>query len=335
MIPIPTQEKRERILYLPIFEQGWQVQKEQKIGLRDALARIGIVSEFDYFSRHAQVGKDRMMQELSVINNQLRPTLVLTQCHNSDILNANDIKSLRGNCSNETIFVNWNGDYWPEQLLDDNGIRLAKSFDYQTVVNRDVVEKHQLQGINTYYWQIGFEPEGTNYNPEIYHDIVFLASGYSEKRQKLGQFLKSLGENFGIYGDRWPNNWSKGENLYNFREACKIYRGAKIAIGDSQWPESGFVSNRVFQILAAGNCVLFHQWFRGMENLGLIDEETCVIWKKEKDLRAKIRIYLNDEEKRKRIAANGEKLALKHHSFDSRVNELLVLIGKKGEDNWR
>ncbi len=41
---------KERVLYLPIFEQGWQVQKEQKRGLRDALAKRAIVIEYDYFS---------------------------------------------------------------------------------------------------------------------------------------------------------------------------------------------------------------------------------------------------------------------------------------------
>ena len=91
---------------------------------------------------------------------------------------------------------------------------------------------------------------------------MFLASGYSQARQKLGQQLKGLKNiKFGLYGPGWGNQ-SKGENLYNFKEACKIYRGAKFAIGDSQWPESGFVSNRVMQVLAAGNCVLCHQWFK-------------------------------------------------------------------------
>jgi len=204
-----------------------------------------------------------------------------------------------------------------------------------------VIEKHQSMGINTQYWQIGFEPEGVEYEPEVYHDIVFLASGYSPKRQELGQFLKSLSGNInlGLYGSGWPKNWAKGENLYNFKEACKIYRGAKIAIGDSQWPESGFVSNRIFQILAAGNCVLCHQWFRGMEELGLIDGVNCIIWRDYNDLRTKIIDCLSDNIRREQIAMAGEQLALNRHSFDTRVQELfnLLNIGQVAEEgeHWR
>ena len=45
----------ERILYLPIFEQGWTVQKEQKRGLREALKLLGIVYEYDYVGRYAEI----------------------------------------------------------------------------------------------------------------------------------------------------------------------------------------------------------------------------------------------------------------------------------------
>jgi spore maturation protein CgeB len=207
-----------------------------------------------------------------------------------------------------------------------------------TSVTRDVVEKHQKVGINTRYWQIGWEPDGRNHRPDVFHDVVFLASGYSSARQALGKDLMGLSYEVGIYGNAWPEGVSKGENLYNFREACKIYRGAKIAIGDSQWPDSGFVSNRIFQILAAGNCILCHQWFRDYEKLGLIDNVNCIIWKDKQDLQDKLKYWLTgaNEQRRVEIAAAGEQLALSHHSFDSRVAELWEMLGiNSQEESWR
>jgi hypothetical protein len=208
-----------------------------------------------------------------------------------------------------------------------------------TSVNLDVVDKHRQQGINTRYWQIGWEPNGRDHEPDIYHDVVFLASGYSQKRQQLGQFLSSQQYSIGLYGNGWPEGMSKGQNLYNFREACKIYRGAKIAIGDSQWPDSGFVSNRIFQILAAGNCVLCHQWFRDYEKLGLADSVNCFIWKDFNDLAHIFRLCLDDSNGQllSEIAANGEKLALERHSFDSRVLELWGMLGINvtEKEGWR
>jgi len=337
----PDEMRKERILYLPIFEQGWQVQKEQKRGLRDALAKKGIVREYDYFTAYNQRGKNQMMADLRQHCYDLAPTIILTQIHNDDYINPSDLKVLRSITGAKMI--NWNGDYWPDQLLDEKGLELARSFDLMTTVNRDVMDKHQAIGINTQYWQIGWEPDGRNYEPEKEYDIVFLASGYSPKRQELGKFLKSLPYKVGLYGSGWPNNWSEGENLYNFREACKIYRGAKIAIGDSQWPESGFVSNRIFQILAAGNCVLCHQWFRGIEELGLRNarnETNYFMWHNLTDLGNLLEWWLSNIniQKLPEIAAAGEQLALKRHSFDNRVDELWEMIGinqSEIEEEWR
>lgn len=331
---------KERVLYLPLFEQGWQVLKEQKKGLREALAKVAIVVEYDYMERFAQVGRD-IIPAIARICNDFKPTIFLSQLHNSDQINWNDIKHFKQICGNSTRFVNWNGDYWPEQLLDRKGIELAKSFDLMTSVNRDVVTEHQKQGINTHYWQIGWEPLGRYQEPiaHQHHDIVFLASGYSEKRQRLGKFLASQPYSFGLYGHGWPNGTSKGENLYNFIDACRVYRGAKIAIGDSQWPESGFVSNRIFQILAAGNCTLFHQWFKDYELLGLENGTNCVIWQNLDDLGQILRYWLSDtrSQELRQIALEGEKLALERHSFDGRVSELwsMLDINVSQEESWR
>jgi hypothetical protein len=338
--PMP-QEKKERVLYLPLFEQGWQVLKEQKRGLRDALAKVAVGIEYDYMQKFASIGKNKMMNELYQTCKDFKPTVMLTQLHNADIINGGDINNLRGVCGNETRFVNWNGDYWPEQCLSAEGIALAKSFDLATHVNGDVIRRHKEQGVKAEYWQIGWEPLGRGHEPEVFHDVVFLASGYSEKRQQLGHFLNSQPFNIGIYGHGWPDEMAKGENLYNFIEACKIYRGSKIAIGDAQWGDSAakYVSNRLFQILAAGNTVLCHQWFRGYEELGLIPNVNCLIWQNLDELGQILKYWLSDinSQELAEIALEGEKLALDCHSFDSRVSELWEMLGinVKQEEVWR
>ncbi len=326
--PMP-QPLKQRVLYLPLFEQGWQVLKEQKKGLRDALAKIASVVEYDYMERIDRVGKSHMMVELHQICKDFRPTIFLSQLHNADQINSGDLKNLRDSCDDNAQFINWNGDYWPDQLLRPDGLDLARSFNLATVVNREVAEKHQAQGINTQYWQNGWEPEGRGQEPEKHYDIVFLASRYSDARLELGQYLSRLNFNFGLYGHGWPKGLSKGENLYNFKEACKIYRGAKIAISDSQFPGSGWVSNRIFQILAAGNCTLCQQSFRGYEEFGLADKVNCLIWKDFDDLDKKLKYWLSDTNSQElsKIASNGEKLAIDLHSFDSRVSELWRMLG--------
>ncbi len=331
--PNPPPHK-ERILYLPIYEPGWQVQKEQKRGLRDALSEKGLVLELDYFRLPT---KQAVRNEIKRACLEIFPTLVVMQVHNSDLIDAESVRFVRTLCSSDTKIINWNGDYWPNQLLDNKALELAKSFDLMTVVNRDVVENHQAKGINTKYWQIGWEPDGKGHEPERYYDISFLASGYSKKRQGLGKFLKSLSASVELWGSGWPDGYSAGQCIYDFKTACRVYRGSKLAIGDSQWPDSGFVSNRIFQILVAGNTALCHQWFRGYKELGLIDSVNCIIWRDYIDLKKKIEYYLDNEDQRFAIASEGTSLALAKHSFQSRVDELWRWIGKGEvvEVDWR
>jgi spore maturation protein CgeB len=72
-----------------------------------------------------------------------------------------------------------------------------------------------------------------------------------------------------------------------------------------------------------------------MDKLGLMDGETCIIWRDFAELEKKIRHYLLHEDERKAIALAGEQLALSRHSFDNRVSELLELIDDKAEESWR
>lgn len=330
--PLP---KKHRVLYLPIYEQGWAIQKEQKRGLREALAKVALTVEYDYIQRYTDLGKQGMMAELMRLMRKVSPTIFLSQLHNGAQINNEDIFTLRQSWPN-THFLNWNGDFWPENLLSEDGIKLAKSFNLQLTVNRDALDKYQQMGVTANYWQIGFEPDGVGHSGGVAFDVVFLASGYSQARQALVKKLKNLDCTFGLYGSGWPTEWSKGQTMYNFSEGCKIYRSAKIGIGDSQWPDTGFVSNRVFQILAAGGCAMAHQWFRDMDKLDLIDGETCIIWKDFSELEQKIKYYLAHEDERLAIAVAGERLALEYHSFEARVSELLEMIEpQKVEDNWR
>jgi hypothetical protein len=331
---MPTVERevpmKEMVLYLPIYEQGWEgVQHEQKRGLREALAEVAIVCEYDYVGEAARRGQPGMLHELNHLARQsFPPTLIVSQLHNGSLVSADDIRSLRDHLPG-VVWVNWNGDFWPENLLSPDGIALATAIDWQLTVNRSALERYRELGINAAYWQIGWEPDGVGQPPGEAHDVVFLASGYSPARQGLVRQIRTWGFDFALHGSGWPEGWSRGSCLYDFRTGCGIYQAAKISIGDSQWPDTGFVSNRVFQALAAGGAMLAHQWFRGMEELGLVDGETCAVWKNAGELREKVDFYLQHPNERRQVAAAGEALALEKHSFTARVRELWGLLGKE------
>lgn len=320
--------QQERVLYLPIYEPGWQVQKEQKYGLCKALERLGPTVEIDYLEAHGQMGHNGMIKHILDVGKQLRPTLVVSQIHNDGQFSAHDVQQLKLNF-NYPYWANWNGDYWPDNLTPEGCLSINRQCDFVGLVNREMVEHYRGLGINAYYWQIGWEPEGTNVPPSEHNEIVFLANGYSKERRRFVKNARQLLGDIAIWGSGWPNGWSRGQSTYDFRAAAGVYAGAKFALGDSQWPQSGFVSNRLFQILAAGNCVLTHQWFDRIEELGLKDMENCIIWHTLHELKNKIDYLRLNEAIRVEIANRGHQLAMERHSFNKRVEELMLIKNRE------
>jgi len=66
-----------------------------------------------------------------------------------------------------------------------------------------------------------------------------------------------------------------------------------------------------------------------LEKLGFVDGEHLVIYKNLKDLKSKILYYLKHEDKRERIAQQGEDFVRKNHSCEVRVKEMMNFITKK------
>jgi len=66
-----------------------------------------------------------------------------------------------------------------------------------------------------------------------------------------------------------------------------------------------------------------------LEKLGFIDGEHLVIYKDLKDLKSKILYYLKHEDKRERIAQQGEEFVRKNHSCQVRVKEMMNFIKEK------
>lgn len=325
-------QRRTRFLYVPIYEVGNTLQRKTKHGLRDALAKVGLVYEYDYMGVAAEYGEAYMTAYLRDIADAWDPDIMLFQVHTPSArgINAEYIRLLKKEHPQAKL-VNWNGDYHPEDLLSTPNIRMAHAFDLQCVVTTvaAVANAYDAAGVHWKYWQIGYEesdawPDANT--PQ--HDVVFLANGYSKERLNLGKMLRKLkGVNVGLYGSWGEGVYADGNTLYDFDAGQKLYAAAKLAISDSQWPDAtGYVSNRLFQAMAAGGALLLQQWFDGMtELLGLEDGVHLVVWEDFRDLKSKIQYWLRPEnaEERQHIAAVGRDFVLNNHSFDARVEELM------------
>lgn len=317
--PLGEDKRRFRTLYLPIYEPGWQVQKEQKRGLREALGRIGYVWEVDYVNERV---------DLETLVKVWKPDLLLTQMHSSTYIDAAALKGARAAWPNMRV-VNWDGDVYAHKLKDSGLNAYLRECDVQTVVNASVLDDYAEMGIPAAYWQVSYEPVDVLPTGNIVHDVVFLANAYSDERKALGALLQSLkGVHVGLYGSGWTPE--RANTTYDFATGRAILQSSKVAIGDNQYTDArGFVSNRFFETLAAGGAMLLHQHVDGLDDLlGLKAGVHYISWHDSAELPALIEYWTakrNDRTRRK-IAAAGQKAVLEHHSFDARVKELLTEI---------
>lgn len=317
-------DRQLRVLYLPIYDPGWTITKTSKHGLRDAL-QAGVRAEYPflvYELDYMAVPETQLLKKILEVAAEFQPHLVLTQIQAPRPLTP-EIMSYFRRALPHTRFVNWNGDYWPSGLLSQEMVNVLREVELQLVVNAGVLEQYRKLYIEADYWQIGYEEPGDDLPDMPKHDVVWLASIYNENRKQLDSLLKQF--DYGLYqpGD-------KSATLYDFAKGKALYRNAKVGISNNDYPgENAYVSNRLFQILAAGECVAFQQRIDGLEQYtGLKAGVHYVEWETNEQLPDLIRYYLAHEEERNAIAQAGTAYTHEHHSFNARVKELFELLKK-------
>jgi len=214
-----------RILYCPIIENQFPVQVEQKHGLRDALGKLGRTLEYNYQLRAQEAGDMEMRQELYALAELWRPDVILLQVHAPKLITKDLVYALR-HAAPEAQIVNWNGDYNPNHINGSGGLEFAEAVDVQCLVNASELPLYHATGISAAYWQIGFEPEGVGHEPNGQtprHDILLLANHYTKDRLELGQALKAIGHNVGIYVWGGPPGWPPGRTSTTFGRAVACY----------------------------------------------------------------------------------------------------------------
>lgn len=311
--------RQTRWLYAPIYEPGFP---KYKSGLLKALAKHGSVVEVDYVSESA--GK------IFDVANAFNPDIILTQIHDTSIINTNIFSQLQAEHP-KAIFINWNGDCFPENCTTANYMSMMAKCDLALFVQTIIREQYIGRGIKFDYWQIGFEPaDRVPDKTTKKHDVLFLGNGHYDFRQRLGAFLRNLKDvNVGIYGS-WKNIKADGYNLYDYNAGGKLYANCKIAISDTRPNSPGFVSNRVFEAMASGAFVLQEFVPELCKLNGFEEGKHIVFWSDYRDLKEKIYYYIEHEKERKMIAQTAKDYVHQNFSFDAQVEKLIRMMRNRG-----
>lgn len=158
--------------------------------------------------------------------------------------------------------------------------------------------------------------------------ISHLADYY---RNKVIETLLNAGISLHVFGDSWKRNhmWEKKGIIWHEaaigKDALEVYARAKISLNIMTWHKDGFterIANAMLQksVVVTDRTTYLEKNFVSGEDLLMFDLRNL------EELPERIIALLHDEERRKRIAENGYKKAVQHHTWDNRARKILGWI---------
>lgn len=157
-------------------------------------------------------------------------------------------------------------------------------------------------------------------------EILFVGNSRMVKRKIIMDVIPPKYE-LSVYGSNWENlidsKYIKGTSIDN-SELVRYYHNSKILLND-HWDdmrEHGYVSNRLFDGLAAGAFIISDY----MPEIDEVFGGSVVTYKDKKDLKDKIDYYMNNPEERAKLVEKGRKLVLDNHTFKNRTDTIIEFM---------
>ncbi len=167
----------------------------------------------------------------------------------------------------------------------------------------------------------------TDYEDEKSRDLLFVGNARGIYRKILKDLIPT-DYKLEVYGDGWEEwidkKYIKGNHIPNC-ELKRAYQSCKILLND-HWKDmrdKGFISNRLFDGLAAGAFILTDE----VKDIDKVFSAMAAFYNgTRKDLKKQIDLYMAQPEKRKTMALLGQEFVLKNHTFSKRAQEIIELF---------
>lgn len=166
------------------------------------------------------------------------------------------------------------------------------------------------------------------YDKGVHSKALFVANSRKVLRPIVRE-AEAQGVELDIYGEMWeglaPQEWIKGENIPNV-DLPKYYAGADVVLND-HWPsmrECGFVSNRVFDVLACGGKLVTDSVVGMPPEI----EKACQFFDRKKSLASLVAASPPRTGRIGKKARAAAEMVHRHHSFDARVEVILSRLSQ-------
>lgn len=324
-----------RVMFLPL---NFGDVKQQ--GVCDAFRQAGCeLDVFDYFAIYDHNRKkERIVREKLIQRAQaFKPDLLHLQIQHTSVIDGATIGKIKSNFP-RCIVTNWTGDvrnYVPKQFK-----RIAAFADYNLISSTGQINKFKKEiGKEVRYWQIGVDPK--LYHPcvpprtQFEWDIIFIANnntkenypGRGEREHTCKLLRNQFKHRFCLYGNGWPKMLGSKGSL-DQKVVAQAYHNSYCLLSVSHYNDlNHYFSDRLLMCMASGRPTIslrFPKWESYFTHMGDI-----VIAESVEDIPNKVRWLINNPEMAEMIGRSGAEKILAEHTYLSRINELLDMVGLK------
>ncbi len=162
--------------------------------------------------------------------------------------------------------------------------------------------------------------------PELASDLLFVGNSRRQRRPAVAWAVER-GLPLTLYGAEWEDivgaDRVTATHVPN-HDLPALYSSASLVLND-HWPDMaahGFISNRIFDALAAGTLVVSDP----VEGLGDLLGDAVPTFSEAGELEGLVRHLLANPEERSQRAERGMELVRLHHTFDARADRFTELV---------
>lgn len=230
----------------------------------------------------------------------------------------------------KTKIVMWYGDQRgysvPPILMGRKGLLDALLLTNSDQKQKRIYKQFGIPYVNTFYHSFSTD-EFKLWRPTITHDVFFGGSNFKHNKFPLSglrtHLITSVHSKFKlvVHGGRWPFPSKKWVLRPQY---AKELRKAKINLGINHYDIIRYYNRRLFESVASGKLHMTH-YIRGMEK-DFVNKKHLVWFKSVPEALSLINFYLKHGSERERIAANGRKHFINHHSWPIRVKDFRKLL---------
>ena len=167
----------------------------------------------------------------------------------------------------------------------------------------------------------------TNRPVKFYPKNPMLGGKYLKSKERF-DFIAAVAKRFKLMllgKGKWPKEFNLKPYQYG-QDYYKVFGRAKITLGMYHWDLERYYTKRTIYSLASGRMLIAH-YIPGMEN-DFTKGVHCEWFKTVPEALELIAKYLKDDVARMHVGAAGRARAITNHSWDARLKEFEVILGK-------